>query len=180
MISKLPIIGVMGSHEEPWEDFAHPVGAMIARRGYHLMTGAGDGVMTAVSESFTAVKNRKGQCIGLYPLPEESYTGSSPSLHEFPNAFIEIPILCPLDQKEMRDQMPYSRNLVNIMTCDAFVILPGAHGTRNEVSFILRYSKPLVLFGPDDAFTKFPQEPLHTDKIEHVEQFLNDVFQAGE
>lgn len=72
--------------------------------------------------------------------------------------------------------MPYSRNLVNVMSSKALVILPGSHGTRNEVSLGLMYEKPLMLFGPDEAFDQFPEEPLRSDDISHVEQFFDDVF----
>ena len=82
----------------------------------------------------------------------------------------------PLDAKAQVDAVPYSRNMMNIMTSHAVVVLPGAHGTKNEVSLALMYNKPLVLFGPDRAFSQFPQEPLHTDDIAHVAQFFDDVF----
>jgi predicted Rossmann-fold nucleotide-binding protein len=62
------------------------------------------------------------------------------------------------------------------MTSKALIVLPGAHGTKNEVSLALMYDKPLVMFGPDEAFASFPEDPLRADDITHVEQFLNDVF----
>ncbi len=178
MISRKKIIGVMGSHEENWEAFAAPAGRLIAERGYHLLTGAGGGVMTAVSKAFMEVEGRSGVVIGIHPATD--YKGEKLSEKEFPNTYIDVPIITPLSSKASSDAMPYSRNLVNVMSSDALVILPGSHGTQNEVSIALLYDKPMVMFGPDHAFEKFPQDPLHTDNIDHVAQFFDDVFGDGE
>ncbi len=173
MIDRIPIIGVMGSHEEEWEDYADPVGDLLARKGYHLLTGAGGGVMTCVARSYTMVKERKGVAIGI--LPAVDYKGQKLDTTAYPNPYIEIPMITPLSAKAQSDVMPFSRNLTNVMTSQALIILPGSHGTRNEVSLALMYNKPMVMFGPDGAFDKFPEDPLRADNITHVEQFLNDV-----
>lgn len=174
MLNKYPIIGVMGSHEREWIDYADPVGDLLARRGCHLLTGAGDGVMTAVARSFTQVEDRKGVSIGIKPAID--YKGERLSEVDYPNPYIEIPMITPLSAKAQCDAMPFSRNLVNVMTSKALIILPGSHGTCNEVSLALMYDKPLIMFGPDEAFDKFPEEPLRADDISHVEHFLNDIL----
>ncbi len=174
MINRLPIVGVMGSHDKEWEDYADPIGDLIARRGYNLLTGAGDGVMTCVARSFTQVKNRAGVAIGI--LPAVDYKGQKLGTETYPNPYIEIPMITPLSAKAQSDAMPFSRNLTNVMTSQALIILPGSNGTRNEVSLALMYDKPLIMFGPAEAFAKFPEEPLRTENIKHVEQFLDDVF----
>ncbi|MCB1563854.1 MAG: hypothetical protein KDJ75_09795 [Alphaproteobacteria bacterium] len=178
MIERKPIVGVMGSHEQTWEEYAAPVGKLLARRGYNLLTGAGDGVMTAVAKAFVETPDREGVSIGI--LPAVDYRGQKLSEVEYPNPYIEIPMITPLSAKAQNDVMPYSRNLVNVMSSKALIILPGSHGTRNEVSLALMYDKPLVMFGPDEAFAKFPEEPLRADHINHVEQFLDDVFGENE
>lgn len=175
MINRYPIVGVMGSHEDSWEEYASPVGKLLAERGYNLLTGAGGGVMTAVAKAFTDVRSRKGLAIGI--LPAVDYKGQKLDTEEYPNPYIEIPMITPLSAKAQNDVMPFSRNLTNVMTAKALIVLPGSHGTRNEVSLGLMYDKPLVMFGPDDAFDKFPEEPLRADDIHHVEQFLDDVFE---
>ena len=174
MVNRLPIVGVMGSHEKEWIEYADPVGDHLARNGYNLLTGAGGGVMTAVARAYTMVEDRKGVAIGI--LPAVDYKGQKLDTEEYPNPHIEIPMITPLSAKAQSDQMPYSRNLTNVMTAQALIVLPGSHGTKNEVSLGLHYNKPMLLFGPDDAFDKFPEEPLRGDKIEHVTQFLDDVF----
>ena len=173
-LNRCPIIGVMGSHEEPWPDYANPVGRLIAERGFNLLTGAGAGVMTQVAESFISVEDRKGVSIGI--LPAVDYKGQQLDKEEYPNPYIEVPMITPLSEKAQGDRMPYSRNLVNVMTSKALVILPGSHGTRNEVSIALMYNKPMILFGPDSAFDKFPEDPLRARTIEQVVQFFDDVF----
>jgi uncharacterized protein (TIGR00725 family) len=174
MTDRKPIVGVMGSHEQAWEEYARPVGELIARRGYHLLTGAGGGVMSAVCKAFQSVEGREGVAIGIRPAVD--YKGEELSSEEFPNTYIDLPIITPLSAKAQSDAMPFSRNLVNVMTSKALIVLPGAHGTKNEVSLALMYDKPLVMFGPDEAFASFPEDPLRADDITHVEQFLNDVF----
>lgn len=176
-VNRYPIIGVMGSHESAWEDYAQPVGELIAKRGYNLLTGAGAGVMTEVAKSFTDVEDRKGVAIGI--LPAVDYKGQNLDKEAYPNPYIEVPMITPLSAKAQSDVMPFSRNLVNVMTSRALVILPGSHGTRNEVSLALMYDKPLIMFGPEGAFAQFPEDPLRARSIGHIEQFFDDVFGEG-
>ena len=170
MIKRKPIIGVMGSHEHAWAEYAEPVGKMIAQHDYHLLTGAGGGVMEAVSKAFCDVDDRHGTSIGV--VPTEDYDGSLVARDQYPNHYIEVPILTPLDSKALSDAMPYSRNYVNIMTSHALIILPGAHGTKNEVSIALQFKKPMILYGPEDAFEKFPDAPIRAEDIDEVREFL--------
>tara|TARA_B100001989_G_C24550023_1_gene473746 strand:+ start:2395 stop:2928 length:534 start_codon:yes stop_codon:yes gene_type:complete len=174
MIKRKPIIGVMGSHEQDWEEYADPVGDLLARRGYNLLTGAGGGVMTVVARSFTQVEPREGVAIGI--LPAVDYKGQKLDTEEYPNPYIEIPMITPLSAKAQSDAMPFSRNLTNVMTAQALIVLPGSHGTRNEVSLGLMYNKPLIMFGPDEAFDNFPEDPFRADCITQVSRFLDDVF----
>ncbi|GJL84817.1 MAG: hypothetical protein DHS20C02_05920 [Micavibrio sp.] len=170
MIDRKPIIGVMGSHENPWKDISEPIGRMIAKHDYHLLTGAGGGVMESVARAFTEVKDREGTSIGIVPTVD--YNGALLAREEYPNHFIELPILTPLDTKAQGDSMPYSRNHVNIMTSHAIIFLPGSHGTKNEVSLAISFNKPMILFGPEEAFDKFPDAPIRADDINEVKEFL--------
>ena len=43
------VVGVMGSGVERHDALAGAVGTWIARQGFHLLTGGGEGVMAAVS-----------------------------------------------------------------------------------------------------------------------------------
>lgn len=173
MIERKPIIGVMGSHEKQWAELADPIGKLVAEFDYHLLTGAGGGVMTAVARSFTEVENRHGMCLGV--VPTMGYDGSFVPREVYPNPFIEVPILTPLDSKAQGDSTPYSRNYVNVMTSHGLIILPGDHGTRNEVSLGLKYKKPMILFGPDEEFKSFPEQPTRVHDIEEAREFLEQV-----
>lgn len=170
MIDRLPIIGVMGSHGQEWEEYALPLGRMIADFGYHLLTGAGAGAMTAVARAFVSCSPRDGVSIGVVPIAD--YDGRHISHEQYPNPYIEVPILAPLDKRAENDATPYSRNYVNVMTSHALVILPGEHGTQNEVSLAIKYRKPMILFGPEGAFEKFPSSPVRAQDIEEVREFL--------
>ncbi len=170
MIHRLPIIGVMGSHVKEWPELAVPLGKLIAEHGYHLLTGAGGGVMASVSKAFVAYEHRDGMCIGIVPTQE--YDGALVPSDEYPNPYLELPIVTPLDTKALSDTVPYSRNYVNVMTSNALVILPGDHGTQNEVSLGLMFKKPMVYFGPEKAFEKFPDKHTRVETIDEVKVFL--------
>ena len=178
MIPRRPIIGVMGSHDKEWDELAAPVGRLIAEHDYHLLTGAGAGVMTAVARAFTSVPDRAGMSIGI--LPTTDYHGGFISHEQYPNPYIEIPIVTPLDKKVQGDTSPYSRNYVNIMTSHAVIILPGEHGTQNEVSLAIMFKKPMILFGPAKAFEKFPAEPTRVEDINEVREFLEKTISGME
>lgn len=173
MIERLPIVGVMGSHDKSWDDYAAPLGHMIADFGYHLLTGAGAGAMMAVAKAFTEVEGRLGMSLGIVPTIE--YDGTHVPKEQYPNPYIEIPILTPLDKKAVSDATPFSRNYVNVMTSHALVILPGEHGTQNEVSLALRYNKPMILFGAEAAFAKFPEGPVRCDDPAELREFLEKI-----
>jgi predicted Rossmann-fold nucleotide-binding protein len=173
MIDNRAIIGVVGSHDKTWDDYSAPLGRMIAEYDYHLLTGAGAGVMSVVSEAFTKVEERGGLSLGTVPVAD--YKGGYVSRDQYPNPCIEVPILIPLDQKATQDVNPFSRNQVNVMTAHAIIALPGDHGTRNEVSLALKYNKPMILFGPEEAFKGFPEQVTIVEEIEAVREFLDGV-----
>lgn len=173
-IVRRPIIGVMGSHEEEWGEYSRPIGELIAKYDYHLLTGAGAGVMLATARAFCSQEDRLGMSIGI--IPTMDYAQGLIASEEFPNPYIEIPIITQLDHKAQSDSMPYSRNNVNVMSSHILVILPGDHGTRNEVALALRCKKPMVLFGPEKEFESFPEMPTRVDDIEQVRVFLEETI----
>lgn len=173
MIHRKPIIGVMGSHEKTWDELSAPIGQLIAEHDYHLLTGAGGGVMTSVAKAFSDVDSRAGVSLGIVPTVD--YDGSFVPREQYPNPHIELPIITPLGVKAQNDTNPYSRNHVNVMTSHALIILPGDHGTQNEVSLGIHYKKPMILFGPDEEFKAFPEQPTRVQDIGEVLHFLEGV-----
>lgn len=152
---KLPIIGVMGASTAAWAEYAVPLGRHIAGLQAHLLTGGGAGVMTSVAEAFTSVQPRAGLSIGCLPtLSENEGFQLKPG---YPNPYIEIPIVTPLNTVAAAGSM-LNRNYVNILTSDIIIALPGNSGTLNEAELALRFGKPIILFGPTEAFATFPAE----------------------
>lgn len=153
-IRRLPIVGVMGAHAEAWAALAAPLGAHLAERGVHLLTGGGPGAMAAVAQAFTAVSPRRGLSIGILPAAAHPRRGFAP-LPGYPNRWIEIPIVTPLGIFAGTDDAPITRNYVNVLTADAVVALPGSAGTHNEIRLARRFGKKLVLFGPPAEFAVY-------------------------
>ena len=177
MLKKRPIIGVVGSHSEAWEDFSRPLGKFLAESGVHLLTGGGAGVMSEVAKAFTDVQDREGLCIGVLPMTDPTEHHGQKKM--FPNPYIEIPVFTLLDQESRSDVMPFSLNHTNVMTPHAIIVLPGFHGTMNEVSMAIAYQKPFVLYGPEDAFKAFPENAAFAETLETVEHFLSGIFVKG-
>lgn len=165
---QLPIIGVMGSHLHEWPELAEPIAAYIARSGCHLLTGGGQGVMTAAARAFCGVTPRRGASIGILPT-EENSGGRYVPRAGFPNPWVEIPIVTPLS---IGMGGTISRNYVNILTCAAVIALPGNLGTRDEVMLALRFGKPLLCYGPKEEFADFPPGFAQTESFAAVQAFL--------
>lgn len=171
MLEKLPIVGVMGSGQEAWEDWAQPLGKALASLPVHLLTGGGNGTMTAVSEAFTKVTPRIGRTIGIIPT-EKQPDGTFKAKQDYPNPFIEIPIYTPLGTYAGDGTDFISRNVVNIMTANAIIALPGSGGTKNEINLSMKFGKPLALFGPHDLDKKIYGHLPHFTEITHVMDWL--------
>lgn len=138
-----PIVGVMGSHAAAHAERARRVGAWVARQGYHLLTGAGGGVMAAVTEAFVAVPDRPGLALGVVPsAPERPGT----PLPGYPNRWVEIPIRAHLDSGGPAGDEPTSRNHVNVLTSTVVILLPGGTGTASEARLAVRYGRPCVAY----------------------------------
>ena len=165
------IIGVIGSHDNPWTEFAVPLGKLIAQRGYHLLTGCGGGVMSEVSKAFVNYPDVEGEVIGIHPVTDFELNSSNHT--SMLNTHVTITVFTRLSDKAQNDAMPYSLNYVNILSSDAIVVLPGAHGTKNETSLSLLYKKPVILYGADGVFREFPSDTTFTSTIGEVDRFLS-------
>ena len=143
-MNRLPIVGVLGSGSEPYEEKAKPLGEWLAGEGVHLITGGGGGVMEAVSRAFYHVSPRKGLVIGILP-GTATDSGYSPR-QGYPNPWVEIPIRTHLSKSGVEGTAPLSRNHLNVLTADVLIALPGSSGTASEVELALRYGRPLVAY----------------------------------
>lgn len=142
VVERRPIVGVMGSGADSHEDLAAPLGRAIAGNGWHLLTGAGRGTMTATSRAFVETPGRAGLCIGVLPGAEDG--GGSPD--GYPNPWIEIAVRTHLPLSGAAGTGPDSRNHINVLSADAVVALPGSAGTWSEIELSLRYGRPLALY----------------------------------
>ncbi len=120
------IIGVMGGSEVSPSVYklAYELGARIAEQGWLLLNGGRDaGVMRASAEG---AKSRNGLTIGILP-------GGS---RDQANPFIDIPIVTNLGA---------ARNVVNVLSSDLVVALPGGAGTLSEIALALKSGKKVCL-----------------------------------
>lgn len=142
VVERLPIVGVMGSGAESHEDLAIPLGRAIAGNGWHLLTGAGRGTMTATSRAFAETEDREGLCLGVVPSQQDG--DGSPD--GYPNPWVEVVIRTHLPLSGASGTGPFSRNHINVLSADAVVALPGSAGTWSEIELSLRYERPLAVF----------------------------------
>ena len=144
VVERRPIVGVMGSGAESHEDLAAPLGRAIAGNGWHLLTGAGRGTMTATSRAFAETEGREGLCLGIVPSQQDG--DGSPD--GYPNPWVEVVIRTHLPLSGASGTGPFSRNHINVLSADAVVALPGSAGTWSEIELSLRYGRPLAVFDP--------------------------------
>jgi predicted Rossmann-fold nucleotide-binding protein len=170
MHTRREIIGVLGSGVEEHRAWVEPLARWIAEQGFHLLTGAGGGVMRAAAEAFVAVEGRLGLSLGI--VPGAVVDGEWRPKPGYPNAAVEVPILTHLPLSGEQGTDPMSRNHLNVLTARALVALPGGAGTLSEAVLAVRYRKPLILYGPREAFHAFPAELERTEALERVQDFL--------
>lgn len=113
---------------------AEALGAALAKKDYWTLSGARDeGVMRAVSKG---ASEAGGFVIGVHPgVPGDDDVADGLSLTVFTG-------------------MGFARNMINALTCDVLVAMPGAYGTMSEIAYAKTYNKPVVLYGfmDDDWF----------------------------
>lgn len=125
------VIGVMGSGrplDEAACALAHRLGAMVASRGWVLLTGGtASGVMDAAS---LGAHEAGGLVIGVL----RSDDGAEASTH------VDVAI---------RTGMGDARNIINVLSSDVVIALPGGSGTISEVALALKSGKTVVVLGWD-------------------------------
>ena len=175
MTPRLPRVAVIGSGEAPWEERAAPLGAWLARRGVHLVTGGGGGVMAAVSRAFAEETPRAGRVIGILPSAgEDPRAGPPPG---YPNAWVEIPIHTHLPLRGRHGSEPLSRNHLNVLSAEVVVALPGGPGTASEVALARRYGRPVVAhLGDRGAIPGLPEGVPLEPELAGVARFVDRVL----
>jgi uncharacterized protein (TIGR00725 family) len=174
-VTRLPIVGVMGSSEHAHADLAEPLGALLGSLPVHLLTGAGQGVMGAVCAAFVRVGNRKGLCVGVAPAESLHHPTRAPE--GYPNDYVELAIRTHLVRKQPLLWDGLTRNHINILTADAIVALPGSTGTAHEIAISARYGKPTAAFlHHEHEMNALPETVRYCSSIDDVRTFLRDVL----
>jgi len=125
---KRPIIAVIGASSAPAFVLTEAglVGAAIAREGWHLLTGGGEGVMEAACRGFIESRQPSGgTTIGILPSDDASFS----------NPFVEISI---------PTGMGWARNAIITRTAAALVAIGGCSGTLSEIAFGWQMGRPIV------------------------------------
>ena len=125
------VIGVMGSGQPLSKhayDMAYRLGALIAKHGWVLLTGGtASGVMDAASRG---AHEAGGLVIGVLRGPDGAEASS----------YVDVRI---------RTGMGDARNVINVLSSDVVVALPGGPGTLSEVALALKSRKPVIVVGWD-------------------------------
>jgi uncharacterized protein (TIGR00725 family) len=127
-MKRTPIIGVMGGSDVTQDvaAMACDLGKALAEKGWIVLNGGRNtGVMDAVSRG---AAQAGGLVVGI--LPDRHLDRASP--------YLTIPIRTGLGE---------GRNIVNILSSDIVVALPGSTGTLSEISHAQKNGKPLLLLG---------------------------------
>jgi uncharacterized protein (TIGR00725 family) len=173
-MSRLPIVGVMGSGTRTHLGRASALGRWLAECGVHLLTGGGAGAMAAVSKAFHETPDRRGMVIGILPCAFDDF-GTSPVQPKegYPNPWVEIPVQTHLPLSGERGTELLSRNHVNVLTSDVVVALSGDGGTLSEVELAVRYERPVIAFVESDR--EIPGLPMSVpvvSSLEGVQKFV--------
>jgi uncharacterized protein (TIGR00725 family) len=173
--ARLPVVGVIGSGNDPHADGAEPLGAWLARLGVHLLTGGGGGVMESVSRAFHRVPDRRGLVIGIIPGSAEG--GRLEAHSGYPNRWIEIPIFTHLPLRGTHGAEPMSRNHINVLSSDVIVALPGSAGTASEAALALKYACPLIAYiGHREEIEGLPEGVVVEPDFEKVKRFVRSII----
>lgn len=164
-------VGVLGSGSEEHRELAEAVGVLLARLGVNLLTGAGGGVMTAVSRAFTRTPRTSGVCIGIVPCSPDNPTVPKKG---YPNPFVELPIFTHLPKSGDEGTSALSRNHINVLSSHVLVALPGGAGTASEVALAVRYGKPVIVYAADERHAGVPR----AETIREVEELLVPLLQV--
>jgi predicted Rossmann-fold nucleotide-binding protein len=167
------IVGVMASGQEAsakkHQDLAKQVGSAIAKLGFHLLTGGGNGLMATVGQAFLDKKREvldqkrpAGNLISILrakEFPQVRKNGKRNWKANADSGLGEIVIRTHLPLSGDNGTDPLSRNHINALTADLVVVLPGGAGTLSELQLAFEYGKDIMIFiGKGSVGGKTPEE----------------------
>ena len=133
--------------------------------------------MSAVSEAFCEVPQRRGLVIGVLPGVELEFEPVSPvaSRPGYPNPWVEISISTHLPLSGRRGLDPLSRNHINVLSSAVLVALPGGAGTASEVALALRYHRPVIAYLDDPSqIDRLPAAAVVESDFAAVQAFVRE------
>lgn len=178
------IIGVIGSGAEPHAHLSVPLGKRLAEKGFHLINGGGGGVMGAVAQAYTGVKERSGNVIAVLPAagpcdaPDKRAAYKAPP--GYPNPFSDLTVRTHLHLSGAQGQEIASRNHIIVLTADVVIALPGGAGTRSEIGLSLEYGKPLILLSPNGEWEEFRNRAAWAADVEETVAHIEKILAPGE
>jgi uncharacterized protein (TIGR00725 family) len=170
-----PVVGVMGSSAQAFDDLAAPLGRWLASLGVHLLNGGGVGTMEAVSRAFASVSPRAGLVVGV--LPADLPDGIAVPRAGYPNPFVELAIFTHLPLSGISGTDARSRNHINALSSDAVIVLPGNEGTQSEMELAVRYGKPVIAyFGNHEVEWDVPEGVPVARSLSEVAAFVREAL----
>jgi uncharacterized protein (TIGR00725 family) len=176
-VTRLPVVGVMGSGSFAHEERARALGRWLAGERVHLLTGGGGGVMSAVSRAFSQVSTRRGLVIGV--VPSATRSEASEPRQGYPNPWVELTVFTHLHLSGQSGTDPMSRNHINVLSSNVLVALPGGAGTASEVSLALHYDRPIVAYlRGRDEIPDLPARVRVESDLERIKDFVREKIGA--
>ncbi|MBD3209404.1 TIGR00725 family protein [Candidatus Woesearchaeota archaeon] len=127
--------------------YAQKVGEELAKQDCVVLTGGGLGVMEAAMKG---AKKYGGLTIGIVPWENNEHV----------NDYADIVVATGIG---------WSRNSINLNSCDGAIVVGGGAGTLNEVTYAYMESKPTVCVTPSGGMAKEISDTYfdirHTTKI---------------
>jgi uncharacterized protein (TIGR00725 family) len=105
---------------------AYEVGKELAKKNCIVLTGGGLGVMEA---ALKGAKEEDGTTLAIVPWEDKSYV----------NEYADIVVATGIG---------WSRNSINLNSCDGAIIVHGGVGTLNEATYAYMQKKPIVALTP--------------------------------
>ena len=175
-VTRLPVVGVMGSGTDEHASIAEPLGVLLARAGVHLLTGGGRGVMSSVARGFVSTPHRRGLSIGV--LPGGSQSNPTKARDGYPNPWVEIVIRTHLTLSGTRGRDAMSRNHINVLSADCVIALPGGAGTRSEVSLAMEYGRQTIAYAPPGCeVTPFPDSVQRARDLDEIGAVIRELLE---
>ncbi len=136
-MTRKPIVAVVGAATvtEDIADIAYDVGQSIARAGWNLLCGGGQGVMLAACRGFAEARQLESQvAVGILPSDDA----------DFANEYVDVAIPTGLG---------WARNAVVARAGDAMIAVAGGSGTLSELAYAWQMQKPIVVMGDSGGWS---------------------------